>query len=143
MITDQRWEYIYKKRKIHIFFFLGRDLFSFFFSCSRSCFLSFFHGRKRVFFLFSWILLFSWSKGYFLSLSLKIFLLQIPISVFKIRKWKGLVKNGNLKGQAPTWTERHFQRSGGSQVLYTSCQRPTQGSFMNSLQIIQSLWVDE
>ena len=43
-------------------------MFSFFFSWSRSCFLSCFLGQDRVFF-FSWVLL-SWSKACFLCLTI-------------------------------------------------------------------------
>ena len=59
-LFSQRWEFIKEKSRILKLFFWSRYWFVsfflgciFFFSCLRSCFLSFFLGRKRVFFLFS------------------------------------------------------------------------------------------
>ena len=43
--------------------------------------LTFFLARKRVFFLFSWIEFFSWSKACILTFSCRIFLSYIPTSI--------------------------------------------------------------
>ena len=72
-----RWEFIKEKRKIfNLLFFSVEILFSFFFSWSWPCFLSFFL-RQDLFSFFSW-----WKAHFFIFLNLIFFFVGSVISFF-------------------------------------------------------------